>query len=137
MAEERGLTIDDTEFEDARLKAKEASRGEKKAASDLVKLDVHDLGRLSKMNDVPQTDDEPKYGRSNVTAQIKAVYHAKQFLQGTKDIPDGEQIGLILNRTNFYAEQGGQENDTGKVSEINPDTLALFFSSMLISRHDC
>ena len=46
MAEERGLAIDDNEFEDARLKAKEASKGEKKAGSDLVKLDVHDLGVL-------------------------------------------------------------------------------------------
>lgn len=25
------------------------------------------------------------------------------------------QIGIILDRTNFYAEQGGQENDTGKI----------------------
>lgn len=115
MAEERGLEIDDTEFEEARLKAKEASRGEKKAASDLVKLDVHDLGKLSKMNDVPLTDDEPKFGLENITSQIKAIYHAKQFLQSTKEIPEGEQIGLIVDRTNFYAEQGGQENDTGKI----------------------
>lgn len=115
MAEERGLEIDDTEFEEARLKAKEASRGEKKAASDMVKLDVHDLGKLSKMNDVSPTDDDPKFGRENITSQIKAIYHAKQFLQSTKEIPEGEQIGLIVDRTNFYAEQGGQENDTGKI----------------------
>ena len=115
MAEERGLEIDDTEFEEARLKAKEASRGEKKAASDMVKLDVHDLGKLSKMNDVSPTDDNPKFGRENVTSQIKAIYHAKHFLQSTKEIPDGEQMGLIVDRTNFYAEQGGQENDTGKI----------------------
>ena len=115
MAEERGLDIDDTEFEEARLKAKEASRGEKKAASDMVKLDVHDLGKLSKMNDVSPTDDDPKFGIENITSQIKAIYHAKQFLQSTKEMPEGEQLGLIVDRTNFYAEQGGQENDTGKI----------------------
>ncbi|KAL6715819.1 Alanine--tRNA ligase [Lecanora helva] len=115
MAEERGLSIDDKEFEDARLKAKEASRGVKKAASDVVKLDVHDLDRLSKMNDVPPTDDSAKFGRGNITAQVKAIYYAKDFLKATKDIPEGEQIGLITDRTNFYAEQGGQENDTGKI----------------------
>lgn len=115
MAEERGLEIDDTEFEDARLKAKEASRGEKKAAADLVKLDVHDLGKLSKMNDVSPTDDNPKFGRENITSQIKAIYHAKQFLQSTEEIPENEQLGLIVDRTNFYAEQGGQENDIGKI----------------------
>ena len=115
MAEERGLDIDEHEFEDARLKAKEASKGEKKAASDLVKLDVHDLGNLAKMNDVPKTDDSPKYGRGNITSQIKAIYHAKTFFKGTKEVPEGEQLGLILDRTNFYAEQGGQEYDTGKI----------------------
>ena len=115
MAEERGLDIDEQEFEDARLKAKEASKGEKKAASDLVKLDVHDLGNLAKMNDVPKTDDSAKFGRVNITSQIKAIYHAKNFLKGTKEIPEGEQLGLILDRTNFYAEQGGQEYDTGKI----------------------
>lgn len=115
MAEERGLTIDNDEFEEARLKAREASKGEKKAASDLVKLDVHDLDRLSKMNDVTRTDDEPKFGRTNITAQIQAVYHAKQFLSSTEEIPEGDQLGLILNRTNFYAEQGGQEYDTGTI----------------------
>lgn len=115
MAEESGLEIDEKEFEDARLKAKEASRGEKKAAVDLVKLDVHDLGNLSKMNEVPQTNDDAKFGRTNITSQVKAIYHAKQFLKGTNEVPEGEQLGLILDRTNFYAEQGGQEYDTGKV----------------------
>ena len=63
MAEERGLHIDEQEFEDAQAKAKEASKGAKKAVSDTIKLDVHDLGKLEKMNDVPKTDDEPKFGR--------------------------------------------------------------------------
>lgn len=136
MAEERGLTIDDKEFEDARSKAKEASRGEKKAASDLLKLDVHDLGKLSKMNDVQPTDDDAKFEKGNITAQITAVYHSKQFLDGTKEIPEGEQIGLITNRTNFYAEQGGQENDTGKiivdgVAELEVDNVQVYAGYVL------
>ena len=136
MAEERGLTIDDKEFEDARLKAKEASRGVKKAASDLLKLDVHDLGKLSKMNDVPPTDDSAKFGRGNITAQIRAIYHGKQFLHETKEIPEGEQIGLITDRTNFYAEQGGQENDTGKiivdgVAELEVDNVQVYAGYVL------
>ncbi|KAL2005015.1 hypothetical protein VTN00DRAFT_2865 [Thermoascus crustaceus] len=115
MAEERGLRIDSAEFEEARLKAKEASRGEKKAAADTVKLDVHDLGNLEKMNDVPKTDDSAKFEKGNITAQVKAIYYRKQFVGSTNDIPEGEQLGIILDRTNFYAEQGGQENDTGRI----------------------
>lgn len=115
MAEERGLDIDDKEFEEARLKAKEASKGDKKAASDLVRLDVHDINKLSRMAGVMTTDDSAKHGRGNITSRVKTVFHAKQFVQSTNEIPEGAQLGLILDQTNFYAEQGGQEYDTGKI----------------------
>lgn len=115
MAEERGLSIDDNEFEAARMKAKEASRGEKKAGSDLLKLGVHELGQLEKMSDITKTDDDPKFGKGIVNVTVKKVYTKGRFLESTRDVPEGEQVGLLLDRTNFYAEQGGQENDTGKI----------------------
>ena len=115
MAEERGLSIDDQEVEKAQEKAKEASKGEKKAAADLVKLNVHDINALEKMSDVPKTNDEPKFQRDNINATIKAIYHGVKFLQSTEEIPEGDQFGLVLDRTNFYAEQGGQEYDTGRI----------------------
>lgn len=115
MAEERGLRIDDAEFEDARLKAKEASKGQKKAAANTVKLGVHDLGKLEKMNDVQKTDDSAKFGRGNITARIKAIFYGKNFHDSTQSASEGEQLGVILDCTNFYAEQGGQESDTGKI----------------------
>jgi alanyl-tRNA synthetase len=115
MAEERGLTINEDEVNAAQAKAKEASKGEKKAGADLVKLDVHDLGKLDTMTEVTKTDDEPKFGRGNINATVKAIYFNKQFLSSTSEVPEGEQFGVILDKTNFYAEQGGQENDTGKI----------------------
>ncbi|KAK5002212.1 Alanine--tRNA ligase, partial [Elasticomyces elasticus] len=115
MAEERALTINDKDVIEAQEKAREASKGEKKATADLVKLDVHDLGKLEKMNNVPKTDDSAKFARKNITAEIKAIYSSKHFLESTSEIPEGEQLGLLLDRTNFYAEQGGQEYDTGKI----------------------
>ncbi len=148
MAEERGLSINDQEVDDAQARAREASKGEKKAASGLVKLGVHDLGALEKMDDVPKTDDSAKFGenrassnfrcetntltgRSNITAKIKAIYHDKKFMSDTKEVPEGEQFGLLLDRTNFYAEQGGQEFDTGKilidgVAEIDVQNVQVY-----------
>ncbi|KAJ5180371.1 hypothetical protein N7492_003581 [Penicillium capsulatum] len=115
MAEERGLRIDNAEFEEARLKAKEASKGQKKAAANIVKLDVHDLGKLEKMPNVSKTNDSAKFGRGNINAQVKAIYHGKTFYDSTSAAPAGEQLGIILDNTNFYAEQGGQESDTGRI----------------------
>ena len=115
MAEERGLRINEADVEQAQEKAREASKGEKKSLENLLKLDVHDLGKLEKMRDVPKTDDFPKFKRGNITSRIRAIYHSKQFLQSTREIPEGDQLGLLLDRTNFYAEQGGQEFDTGKI----------------------
>ncbi|RMY37858.1 hypothetical protein D0866_02987 [Hortaea werneckii] len=115
MAEERGLTIDENAVAEAQEKAREASKGEKKAGADLVKLNVHDINALEKMADVPKTDDSAKFQRDDIHSVVKAIYHSGNFVDATSAAPEGEQIGLILDRTNFYAEQGGQEYDTGRI----------------------
>lgn len=115
MAEERGLKINNDEFEEARLKAKEASKGQGKLTADVVKLGVHDIATLDRNNNVPKTDDSAKFGKGNITAQVKAIFHNKAFVDSTNNIPEGGQLGIVLDRTNFYAEQGGQENDTGNI----------------------
>jgi alanyl-tRNA synthetase len=137
MAEERGLSIDAKEFEEAQAKAKEASRGlKKKSGVELLKLDVHDIGSLEKMNSVPKTNDSFKFERGNISSRIKAIYHNRQFIQSTKEIPEGEQLGLILAETNFYAEQGGQENDVGRilidgVAELDVHNVQLYAGYIL------
>ncbi|GIZ43701.1 hypothetical protein CKM354_000691800 [Cercospora kikuchii] len=115
MCEERGLEIIDEDVAEAQEKARLASMGAKKEGATLVKLDVHDISTLENMADVSKTDDSPKFQRENIKATIKAIYHGRKFLQSTEEIPEGEQFGVILDRTNFYAEQGGQENDTGRI----------------------
>ena len=140
MAEERGLTIDETEVEEARLTAKEKSRGAKKELSDLVKLDVHDINSLEMMKTVTKTDDDPKYEKGNITSLIQSVYYNKQFLDSTKEVPEGEQLGILVNRTNFYAEQGGQENDTGKIiidghAELEVTNVQLYAGYVLHTGH--
>ncbi|GAB7363537.1 hypothetical protein MBLNU230_g3805t1 [Neophaeotheca triangularis] len=115
MAEERGLTINEDAVSEAQEKAREASKGEKKAGAELVKLNVHDINALEKMPGVPKTDDSPKFQRDNIHGKITAIYHGGKFLENTSELPEGAQFGLILDRTNFYAEQGGQEYDTGRI----------------------
>lgn len=61
MAEELGLSVSDAEFEAAQAASKEASKGGKKVVGEVVKLDVHDLGKLEEEGTVPKTDDSAKY----------------------------------------------------------------------------
>ncbi|KAL9060467.1 MAG: hypothetical protein Q9162_000640 [Coniocarpon cinnabarinum] len=120
MAEERGLSINDKEVKVAQEKAVEASKGEKKAAGDLLKLEVHELGKLE-AGDTPdkqkvsKTNDNPKFQSGNIVTTVKAIFHDKQFHQDSAQLAKDQQVGLILDRTNFYAEQGGQEWDTGAI----------------------
>ncbi|KAM3419905.1 Alanine--tRNA ligase [Cercospora zeina] len=131
MCEERGLQIIDEDVAEAQEKARLASMGAKKEGATLVKLDVHDISTLENMADVSKTDDSPKFQRENIKATIKAIYYGRKFLQSTEEIPEGEQFGVILDRTNFYAEQGGQENDTGRIlidgiAEIKVDNVQQY-----------
>lgn len=117
MAEEAGLTFDQAEFDKAQEASKEASKGAgKKGDGQTVRLDVHDLGALEKDAAVPKTDDSHKYTTGVVDSVVKAVYQQGKFVPSTGDVADAQApMGLLLDRTNFYAESGGQEYDTGRI----------------------
>ncbi|KAI0267165.1 tRNA synthetases class II (A)-domain-containing protein [Gloeopeniophorella convolvens] len=116
MAEELGLGVNHKEFEEAQAASKEASKASLKSnAKEVVKLDVHDIATLEKNSEVPKTDDSAKFSTGNIDATVKAIYHNKTFVQSTSDIPPETIFGLILDRTSFYAEAGGQEYDTGNI----------------------
>ena len=51
----------------------------------------------------------------NITAKVKGIYYNREFLGSTANIPDGANFGILLDRTSFYAEAGGQEYDTGNI----------------------
>jgi alanyl-tRNA synthetase len=100
MAAERGLRIDEVGYKKLMKEHEETSRaGEKKHVVVAIQ------------GDLPPTDDSSKYAGLRRNATIAAW--VKGNLVGTSSLACGDQVGLVLDQTNFYAEQGGQVGDAG------------------------
>ncbi|XP_017484302.1 PREDICTED: alanine--tRNA ligase, cytoplasmic-like [Rhagoletis zephyria] len=122
MSEEQGLTVDIEGYEKAKVAAQLLSQAKISQLNTTVDLDVHAISELRDQK-VPITDDSAKYNYSSLSDKKDSVYRFESC-QGTvlairkdkafvQQVTDTELIGLILDATNFYAEQGGQEHDTG------------------------
>ncbi|KAH8196292.1 hypothetical protein TruAng_009540 [Truncatella angustata] len=115
MAEERGLDIDEEEVAIAQEKAREASKAVKDAVQTFSKLNVHQIAELKDKLQIPTPDDESKFQKGDIKAKVQLIFNGTEFIKSTKDIKPNTPLGVLLNKTNFYAEQGGQVADTGRI----------------------
>lgn len=132
MVEEKGLQIDMVGYEEAKKEAQLLSQAKGEGAADEIKLDVHAISELQEQK-VPPTDDMPKYAYRAVnndkdskyefescTGTILALRVQKAFAD---KVESGQECGVILDRTSFYAEAGGQIYDLGfMVKDDDEDT---------------
>jgi len=70
--------------------------------------------------ELPKTDDSPKHGPSSISAKIVGwVKDNTVFREGNLEAT--AIVSLLLDRTNFYGEQGGQVGDIGRITADGMD----------------
>ncbi|MCA9310688.1 MAG: alanine--tRNA ligase, partial [Phycisphaerales bacterium] len=118
MAQERGLTVDTAGFESrmegARRRSREAGKASGAAAMALGGEGIADLHKLG----IRPTDDLDKFHGRRITARVVAIWNGTDFdehILASHTRPT-DRFGVILDKTNFYAEMGGQVADTGRIS---------------------
>ena len=117
MAEERGWTVDLDGFQQLMNEQKERSRKKSGGSGNKIILQAEQTDHIAKTITASPTDDSAKYSWVSMgtgkplNAKVLAVWTGKEFKSSATDA-DGT-VGVLLDRTNFYAEEGGQEFDTG------------------------
>jgi alanyl-tRNA synthetase len=117
MAEERGLKVDIAGYEKLMAEQKERSRaGSKETASTGIALDGDAVARLGKMH-VDPTDDTDKFHGRDVRGRVLAIWNGHNFDQHVSaGSALNKRIGIIVDRTCFYSEMGGQVADHGRIN---------------------
>jgi alanyl-tRNA synthetase len=118
MAAERGLSVDMAGYERLMEEARDKARAGGKTGPQTGKLALggDDIARLTHLN-IPPTDDADKFHGREVVTSVRAIFNGENFDEAVSSDSHGlHKVGLILEKTNFYAEMGGQETDTGRVA---------------------
>ncbi|XP_072290586.1 alanine--tRNA ligase, cytoplasmic [Eucyclogobius newberryi] len=119
IAEEKGMLVDLAAFEEEKKAAQLKSQGKGAGGADHIMLDIYAIEELRNKN-VPATDDSLKYKYTSdekgiyvfdaVSATVLALRRDRAFCD---EVTTGQECGVLLDQTSFYAEQGGQTFDEG------------------------
>lgn len=134
MIEEKGLKIDMAGYEESKKQAQLISQNKAGGVDDQINLDVHAITELQERG-VKPTDDSPKYNYKVIssvkyeeyefapcTGTVIALRRAKTFVD---QVTSGEEVGILLDKTNFYAEQGGQIYDEGFLVKVDDEATEI------------
>ena len=117
MAEERGLSVDEAGYEEAKARHAETSKGEvagvnaRQSLLELVQKGL-DVGWFAESEFVGYR------GNTEMPEQDNALTLFKmngEVYESAMEAEPGDQVAFVFEMTPFYAEAGGQVGDTGEV----------------------
>jgi alanyl-tRNA synthetase len=112
MAEEQGLSLDREAYEVAMEQARTRSRqGGDDGPDPLRTLPPDAIAALEQIGG-HGTNDTPKYERTLCIGHVRGIWNGKDLVE---HVGEGGRVAVLLDRTTFYAEQGGQIGDTGRL----------------------
>ena len=107
MAQERNLKVDTAKFSE--LMEKQRQRARAAVAKDTLSITDTVSGQV-----LPETEDLHKYHTDQCDAAIIGLVDSDGFKDKGR-IEAGAQVGIVLDKTCFYAEAGGQVGDCGVI----------------------
>ncbi|KAL7463937.1 hypothetical protein ACHAXS_004288 [Conticribra weissflogii] len=125
MAEEAGMKVDmkgfEAEMEGQKQRSREARLAAKGIAGERLELIAEQTAWLADEG-IAVTDDSFKYQwDEEVDAVVKAIFTSDGFLKEGEEAKEGDTVGLVLDKTSFYAEAGGQDPDLGTVAILSAE----------------
>jgi alanyl-tRNA synthetase len=112
MARERSLGVDTDRFDE--LMAQQRQRGRAAQKSSFISLVAATLTGV----ELPRTDDSPKYESNECECKLLGYVIPEKFVTEGDFSDTNTTIGVVLDKTCFYAEAGGQVGDCGVIEGL-------------------
>ncbi len=119
MAEERSLKVDTATFDELMEAQRQRARAAQKDISIIINDSISVTDKVT-VKVLPKTEDLHKYHTDTCDAEIVGFVDNEGFKSEGR-IEAGNEVGIVLDRTCFYAEAGGQVGDCGIIKSENAE----------------